>query len=206
MDVSKAFDYLPHGLLVSKLHACELLADYLRHRQQRVKTWTAKSSWRKLAKGVPQGSILGHLLLNIFINELFLFIENCTQYNHADDNSMSYSSTTLQNVMSNLCFDCEITTDWFYKSGMKANPTKFHFMILSTNSTDDIELKLGRNTTLCSGRSVRALGVTIDYRLTFNDYVSACCLKAGWQLNAMARISKYLDSKSEEKKTYLIVS
>ena len=108
MDLSKAFDCLPHGLLIAKLHAygldvsaCELLADYLRHRKQHVKIGTARSSWMELTKG----SILGPLLFNIFINDLFLFIENCTLYNYADDNSMSYSSTNLQNVLSNLRID-----------------------------------------------------------------------------------------------------
>ena len=104
MDLSKAFDCLPHGLLIAKRHAygldvsaCELFVDYLRHRKQRVQIGTTRSSWMEL--GVPQGSILGPLLFNIFINDLFLFIKNCTLHNYADDNSMAYSSTTLQNVL-----------------------------------------------------------------------------------------------------------
>ena len=157
MDLSKAFDCLPHGLLIAKLHAygldvsaCKLLADYLRHHKQRVKIRTARSSWMELTKGVPQSSILGPLLSNIFINDLLLFIENCTLYNYANDNSMSYSSTTLQNVLSNLRIDCKIAIDWFEENGMKANPNKFQFTILSLNATDDIELILDSNTILSS--------------------------------------------------------
>ena len=70
-------------------------------------------------------------------------------------------------------------------------------MILSPNSADDIELKLGENTTLTSEKSAKALGVIIDNRLTFSDHISACCLKAARQLIALARISKYLDPKSK---------
>ena len=70
-------------------------------------------------------------------------------------------------------------------------------MILSPNSADDIELKLDENTTLRSEKSVKALGVIINNRLTFSYHISACCLKAARQLNALARISKYLDPKSK---------
>ena len=115
MDLSKAFNCLPHSLLIAKLHAygvdwsvCELLADQLSHRLQCVKMGTAQSSWTELSKGVPQGSILGPLLFNIFVNDLFLFIEKCSLYNYADDNSMSHSSSTLQGVLSSLFTDCKI--------------------------------------------------------------------------------------------------
>ena len=68
MDLSKAFDCLPHGLIIAKLHAyglelpaCKLLFSYLRGRKQRVKISNSRSSWAVLTKGVPQGSILGPL-------------------------------------------------------------------------------------------------------------------------------------------------
>ena len=81
---------------------------------------------------------------------------------------------------------------------MKANPNKFQLMILSPNATDDIELILGRNTTINSEISVTAPGVTIDYRLTLNGHISACCLKAARQLNALTRISKHFDINSKK--------
>ena len=66
MDLSKAFDSLPHGLLIAKfrayglsLSACDLLSSYLSNRHQRVKIKGSRSEWREVKKGVPQGSILG---------------------------------------------------------------------------------------------------------------------------------------------------
>ena len=124
MDLSKAFDCLPHGLIISKLHAygvstpaCELLFSYLHGRKQRVKISTSRSSWTTLSKGVPQGSILGPLLLNIFMNGLFLFIEKCKLYNYADDNSLDSSSDDLLEALRNLKRDGRNAIDWFTKNG-----------------------------------------------------------------------------------------
>ena len=65
MDLSKAFDCLPHGLLIAKLkayglseEAVKLLDSYLEDRSQQIRLGTHTSSWDKLLKGVPQGSIL----------------------------------------------------------------------------------------------------------------------------------------------------
>ena len=81
MDLSKAFDCLPHDLIIQKLRAygvsdssCRLMANYLANRTQRVKIGSVVSSWAEIIKGVPQGSILGPLIFNIFINDIFYFI------------------------------------------------------------------------------------------------------------------------------------
>ena len=77
-DLSKAFDYLSHQQLLSKLHsygfdllALKLIQSYLSNRKQRTKIIATYSSWKEILFGVPHGSILGALLFNILLCDLF---------------------------------------------------------------------------------------------------------------------------------------
>ena len=79
MDLSKAFDCLPRCLTICKLHsygvsreACTLIASYLRDRKQRIKLGSTKSEWTELLKGIPQGSILGPFIFNVFLMIYFI--------------------------------------------------------------------------------------------------------------------------------------
>ena len=199
MDLSKAFDSLPHSLLISKLNAyglsisaCNLMASYLQDRKQRVKLGPVRSTWSNLTFGVPQGSILGPVLFNAFMNNLFYFIEKCSLYNYADDNSMSNASAKIDEVMLNLKLDSKIAITWFIDDGMEPHPEKFKFMVMSNNDIDTHTLELDDTTRLRSQSDVVLLGIKIDHKLTFAKHVSTLCTKASKQLNAFTRISKFL--------------
>ena len=198
MDLSKAFDCIPHSLLVAKLYtygfsysACKLIASYLCERRQRVKINNVRSEWKTLCKGVPQGSILGPLLFKVFINDLFYFVEKSMLYNW-----MSRAAPAIQDLRSVLEHDGNIAIDWFESNGMQANHSKFQLMIMFPIPTETVSITLKGNIVIMSESCVKVLGILIDDRLDFSPHVSLMCSKAARQLNALARISKYLDQSS----------
>ena len=144
-------------------------------------------------KGVPQGSILGPLLFNVFINDMPMFIKECTLYNYADDNSLSCTSPMIDHVISNLQLDGNRAIKWFTDNRMQANPDKFQFMIISSDDNSTRSLTLNENTVIVSEKHVKVLGVEIDCRLNFSLHISSVCKNAARQLNALASISNYLD-------------
>lgn len=199
MDLSKAFDCLPHNILLSKLSAygmsedaVKLMASYLSDRKQQIKIGTVVSSWAEINKGVPQGSILGPLLFNVFINDIFYFIQKGTLYNYADDNTLSFHSPNFDYMVSVLQSESEILIDWFYFNCMKANPDKFQAIAVGKKTHDKSPVfKLGNASIECED-IVKLLGVDIDFNLSFDSHIQNICKKAGQQLNVLKRLGKNL--------------
>ena len=138
-DLSKAFDCLPHDLLIAKFHAygidmpsLKLLHSSLTKRRQRVKINNTCSSWSEILFGVPQGCILGPLLFNIFLCDLFLFVPDISIANYADDNTPHATNKHLDTVLKDLEQGSDTLLKWFIDYLLKANPKKYHLLV-STN-------------------------------------------------------------------------
>ena len=145
---------------------------------QRVKIGNSKSDWKILNKGVPQGSILGPLLFNVYTNDLFLeFGEKCNLYNFADDNTIGSWNFDPISVKKELELNSCIALEWFYENGMSANASKFHSLFLKFgNRGDEIELNIN-GIELKPSMQVKLLGVTFDEKLNFNAHVDLICKK-----------------------------
>ena len=200
IDLSKAFDCMPHGLLIAKMHAygfstnvCKLLKSYLVDRKQRVKIGETKSEWTSNIKGVPQGSILGPLLFNIFIND-FMFHELSSKvYNYADDNTLSFIDKDINEIQRKLQLDCITAMQWFESNNMKANADKFQLMFLNRHNAY-LDKPLQINTcTIRASSNITILGVEIDNKLNFESHINEICNKTSKQINALKRMKHFLD-------------
>ena len=201
-DLSKAYDVLPHDLLIAKLEAygldrnsLKLIYDYLQNRKQRVKINDKFSTWLSIILGVPQGSILGPILFNIFINDLFMFIKETHICNFADDNTIYACEKTLKETLQKLRLDLENTIKWFNTNQMVANPDKFQFMILGNKPKTNVTIKI-KDIELKSVDKVKLLGVYIDSNLNFSAHIKSCAKTANNRTNALIRIRKYIDTKT----------
>ena len=108
--------------------ALRLMKSYLRNRKQKVQIINKFSSERDVIAGIPQGSIDGLLLFNLFINDLVFFIERCTLSNY---NNLSISGKDKELIKSMLSSDFMIVENWFFENYMILNPGKCHFMCLA---------------------------------------------------------------------------
>ena len=196
-DLSKAFDCLNYDLMIAKLEAygfsyssLKLLSSYLRNRYHRVKVNSNYSSWTEILSGVPQGSIIGPLLFNIYLSDLFLFLEDSNIASYADDTTPYTSNKDMESVINKLEEDSNILIKWINNNYMKANPDKFHILLSDTDTT--LSANVDKYKIFNKG-SEKLLGITIDSKLSFDKHVSSLCKKATQKLHALARVAHYMD-------------
>ena len=112
---------------------------YLWNRYQCCKINNTLGYWRKIIAGVPQVSILGHLLFNIFLNDIFFFLKDANLRNYADDSTLYAYNKNLETVY-NLRREFSILSNWFYDSYMVLNPGKCHFMLFGVKENKNFDL------------------------------------------------------------------
>ena len=202
-DLSKAFGCIPYDLLIAKLNAygfdeeaLKLINSHLYDRSQKVKVGSSFSKELEIVCSVPQGSILGPLLFNIDICDLFFIDISSDIANYADDTTPCECAPYYEKLKENLKFTIYKIFTWFKNNNFKANATKCHFFLSPHQSaTINIDGSIVKSSNL-----QKLLGVTIDSNFTSEQHINSLCRKSSQKLHALSRIAQYL---SQNKKRIL---
>ena len=161
---------ISHDLLIAKLSAFGLQSDslgyiysYLKDRKQCVQINNKQSQFDKIISGVPQGSIFGPILFNIFLNDFFFFIPKASVHNFAGDNTLCSFAKTLKGLVTILQSEYETAINWLHNNKMIVNTDKFQVILLDKGRSDNtnIEVEIG-NEKISWTSSVKLLGVHIE--------------------------------------------
>ena len=186
-DYSKAFDTVDYQTMIDKLtslnfsnHSILLFSNYLANRKQYIEINDTKSEYLTVDFGVPQGSILGPILFNIYVSDL-TSITKCNSIQYADDTNI-YINTKRENIMSSTA---KIQTDvtnimkWSTEKNLVFNAKKTKSIIFSTKQLSRIHhlddptiFNIYCNNTLLERvQHCRILGITFDQHLDWSCHV-----------------------------------
>lgn len=201
LDFSKAFDTVNHDILLLKLHHMGIrgsvlgwFRSYLTNRSAYVSLGGVKSERVDLTMGVPQGSVLGPVLFNLYINDMSKSCGplNCIHY--ADDTTL-YLSHSSAVVLSSLISDSLKSLEcWLQANRLSLNVNKTSYMVISNLCNDNFSPVFMGNVELNRVLSCKFLGLTIDSNLNFKLHVDNICKRIGRNIGIIYRIRSFVNS------------
>lgn len=203
IDFSKAFDSISHEILARKLYrygirgnALALLTSYLEDRFQRVAVNYSISSARKIKYGVPQGSILGPLLFNLYINDIVSLSSDATFIIYADDTSLFFSGTKGDTLVANANVVLRKICVWANSNSLKINATKTKAVLFRPRNrkivlTSSIMLA---SETIEMSSVVKTLGVYFTEHMSWIHHIEQLRLKVSRVVGALCRCRHLLTS------------
>ena len=199
-DLSKAFDCISHDLKIVKLHAygfskisLKLISNYFCDRTQRTKICDKFSTWREIIYGVPQGSISDPCYSTS--NGLFLFSQNFSVANYADDCSPYEFSGSIDEVIQKLQHDSLRLIEWYESNYLKPVPDKWHLLL--SKKDHNYSINIG-NYLISNSTNEKILGIYFDNKLNFNTQLMKLSKKASQKLHALARVSNLMSIKQRK--------
>ena len=165
-----------------------VICSYLSNQKQRIKINNVFSSWKDLILGVPQGSVLGPLLFNIYLNDLLFFLKDVGICNFGDGTTTYISDESLENVLKSLEKNSMLAISWFENSYMKLNTDKCR-LIVSDYKHEQIWANIGKDI-IWESNNIKLLGVTIDRDRKFDEHVLKLCSQS--KISVLSRIAKLL--------------
>ena len=149
------------------------------------------SEWVNIIKGIPQGSFLGPLPFNIFINDLSLAVGDHDLCNVSDDNTLHECRRSLEEAQRQIVNHSAMIINWFEINGMKMNIEKCQVIVLgNTKIHDNFTVQIG-NASITLECEVTRLGITPDNKLDFTGHIPKICKRATSKINALLRIAKH---------------
>ncbi|MEZ4720250.1 MAG: reverse transcriptase family protein [Flavobacteriales bacterium] len=200
LDLSKAFDTVPHQKLLSELSKINMASttlnffnSYLSNRLQRIVSCDQLTPWQSIGRGVPQGSCLSPLLFNIYVRDL---PKDTTgdPFQYADDCTLSASGDSTEKVIDILTEDYNRTSNFCEEKELILNESKTQFIIFKqpTKKLDtDTIIQLG-TAALQPLNEVKLLGFMLDRHLTFESQIKAVTTKARGLLSILRLAAKSL--------------
>ena len=211
LDLSKAYDSISHPLLVAKLKSIgvsgitlDWFISYLSDREQQVRIESDLSEPLPVKYGVPQGSILGPLLFNIYTNELSSATTNASVKSYVDDTKLylSFPLKELNDGLVRLKEDLNKVTGWCSTNQLLINPDKTQFILFGVNQLLrhvplNVELPFLDKILKPAGH-VKDLGITLDQSLSYSSHINETVSSCHFKLSQIRRVKHLLDKATLE--------